>query len=257
VCALDEHFSSRHEFLELEFYFSVDADRAERPRREAGTQTRRKLLEMGRRAFARKGHAGANLRDDILVPAGVSVGSFYHQFRDKTDLFLEILREHSEMFLATLHRTHTPPPRDVSTPGEVARESFATCFRIAEENEDVFHIILRERESDDARVRRYLQENRRHWIASLAADYRRLMGSADRDVTELAAELISALTFGTLLSYLDLPMAERKARRARLIDGLAQFTLGGVGGLLTAAPSTSSTRALAAPRRYRRGKGGH
>ena len=212
---------------------------------------------MGRRAFARKGHAGANLRDDILVPAGVSVGSFYHQFRDKTDLFLEILREHSETFLATLHRTHTSPPREPGTPGELARESFATCFRIAEENEDVFHIILRERESDDPRVRRYLLENRRHWISSLAADYRRMMGSADREVTELAAELISALTYGTLLSYLDLPAADRRARRAPLIVGLAQFTLAGVGGLLAAASPTRSTRTLAAPRRKRRGKGGH
>lgn len=235
----------------------MNAARAERPRREAGAQTRRKLVEMGRRAFARKGHAGANLRDDILVPAGVSVGSFYHQFRDKTDLFLEILRGHSEMFLATLHRAHTPPPpRDVATPGEVARESFATCFRIAEENEDLFHIILRERESDDARVRRYLRENRRRWIASLAADYRRLMGSADEEVTELAAELISALTFGTLLSYLDLPTAERKRRRAPLIEGLVQFTLGGVGGLL-AASAASPAPTLAGSRRDRRAKGVH
>src|SRR5215510_4284224 len=125
----------------------MEAVRAERPRREAGEQTRRKLLQTGRRAFARKGHAGTNLRDDILVPAGVSVGSFYHQFRDKTDLFLAILRDHSTTFLALLHRAHTPVPHDV-TPEEVARQSYATCFRIAEENEDVFRIMLRERESD-------------------------------------------------------------------------------------------------------------
>jgi len=235
----------------------VEAARTERPRREAGAQTRRKLLAVGRRAFARRGHAGVNLRDDILVPAGVSVGSFYHQFRDKTDLFLAILREHSEMFLAKVHQAHAPSVDEAETPGEMAHASFATCFRVAEENEDVFHILLRERENDDPRVRRYLQENRRHWIASLAADYRRMLGSADEQVTELAAELISSLTFGTLLSYLELSPRERRARRATLIDGLVRFTVGGLGGLLADPPAVKRTRSLETAQRNRRGKGGH
>lgn len=214
------------------------AARVERPRREAGTQTRAKLLAVGRRAFARKGHAGTNLRDDILVPARVSVGSFYHQFRDKTDLFLEILRTHSEHFLALLHEAHAPPRPD-EAPGEVARRSFATCFRIAEESEDLFHVMLRERDSDDPRVRDYLRANRRHWIAALAADYRRMLGSADREVTELAAEFISSLTLGTLVAYLELPAAERRPRRERLIDGLVRFTVGGLTGLLASPPPAS------------------
>ena len=60
-------------------------------------RTRSRLLEYGRRAFARRGHAGTNLKDDILLPAGVSVGSFYHQFRDKTDLLLEVLAKENSM----------------------------------------------------------------------------------------------------------------------------------------------------------------
>src|SRR5258705_7741550 len=109
-------------------------------RSESRAQTRRRLLAVGRRAFARKGHAGVNLRDDILVPAGVSVGSFYHQFRDKTDLFLEILRHYTETFLSKVHEAHTPTSLgNGGSPHELALESFATCFRIAEENEDVFH----------------------------------------------------------------------------------------------------------------------
>lgn len=63
------------------------------PRPGSRERTRKRLLDAGRRAFARAGPGGANLKEDILVPAGVSVGSFYHQFRDKTELFVAVLEE--------------------------------------------------------------------------------------------------------------------------------------------------------------------
>ena len=63
-----------------------------------GAKTRSRLLEFGRKAFARRGHTGTNLKEDILLPAGVSVGSFYHQFKAKTDLFLVILRSTARRF---------------------------------------------------------------------------------------------------------------------------------------------------------------
>jgi AcrR family transcriptional regulator len=207
----------------------------ERTRGESRALTLRRLLDVGRRAFARRGHAGTNLKDDILVPAGVSVGSFYHQFRDKTELFLEILREHSEMFRAMIHEAHRP--NQTGTPSAVARHSFATVFRVAEENDDLFRIMFRERESHDARVRAYLRDNHRRWIDGLADDYQRggLISAGDTDGAELAAELVSALTAGTIQAYLDDSPAMRARRRDRLIDGLVQFTLGGVPGLIAPA----------------------
>ena len=45
-------------------------------RRGSAEATRARLIEAGRRAFARKGLAGTKLTQDILEPAGVSVGSF-------------------------------------------------------------------------------------------------------------------------------------------------------------------------------------
>ena len=199
-------------------------------------QTRARLLAVGRRVFARKGHAGANLKEDILVPARVSVGSFYHQFRDKTDLLLAILEEHSRTFLAMIHEAHRP--RTESEPGEIARHSLETVFRIAEQNDDLFRIMVRERESEDARVRGYLKDNHRRWIESLADDYRRagLDGASGDRVLLLAAELVSATTLGTVLRYLDLPEAERARQRTELIDGLVRFTIGGLLALTTPMP---------------------
>lgn len=63
------------------------------PRQARSAETRRKLLDAGFEAFAAKGHDGVNLVEDVLEPAGISIGSFYHQFADKTELLREILAE--------------------------------------------------------------------------------------------------------------------------------------------------------------------
>ena len=75
-------------------------------RRGSAEATRERLIEAGRRAFARKGLAGTKLTQDILEPAGVSVGSFYHQFKDKTDLMLAIFEQHTDNMRALLRREH-------------------------------------------------------------------------------------------------------------------------------------------------------
>lgn len=208
-------------------------------------QTRERLLSVGRRAFARKGLAGTNLKDDVLVPARVSVGSFYHQFRDKTDLFLAILEEHSQTFRAMMRAAHRRT--EIGEPTAMARHSFETVFHIAEDNDDLFRIMTREHDSEDPRVRDYLRDNRRRWVESLADDYRRLglAGVGGDQALQLAAELVSAMTMGAVLSFLDAPARERAAARERLIDGLVRFTIGGLPALV----AQRTTPRLAAPRR--------
>ena len=143
-----------------------------------GAKTRSRLLEFGRSAFARRGHAATNLKEDILLPAGVSVGSFYHQFRDKTDLFLRILEEHGSAFRRMVHDANRP--RDGMNAEQIARQSFEMVFTLAEKNADLFHIMLRERESEDERVREFLREGRRGWTQGLTEDYRAMLGSRER-----------------------------------------------------------------------------
>lgn len=211
----------------------------EPPRTRAASRerTRRLLLDFGRRAFARRGHAATNLKADILVPAGVSVGSFYHQFKDKTELFLAVLLEHGKEFRQMVHDANAP--REGVTGEEIARHSFETVFRQAEDNADLFRIMLRERESEDERVRRFLREGRRSWTEGLVADYRTIL--AGREVAEpdleMAAELVQSMTFGTIVHFLGLAEPERARERSRLIDGLVRFTLGGLAALFdTPAP---------------------
>lgn len=194
-------------------------------------KTRGRLLEYGRRAFARRGHAATNLKEDILLPAGVSVGSFYHQFRDKTDLFLAILEEHGTTFRQMVHDANRP--REGMSEEQIARHSFETSFVIAEENEDLFHIMMRERESEDERVRDFLREGRRGWTRGLMADYRNMLGEhdvSDEDL-EMAAELVQSMTFGAIVQFLGLAPEEQERERPRLIDGLVRFSVGGLAAL--------------------------
>ena len=151
------------------------------------------------------------------------------------------LEEHTVAFRALIHEAHE---RGSSVePAEAARHSFETVFRIAEQNADLVRILARERESDDARVRDYLRESRRRWLEALVEDYRRLgLEAAAGDRLHLAAGIISAMTEGAVLHFLDLPARERTAQRGRILDALVRFTLGGLVGLLGAPPPAPRRR---------------
>jgi AcrR family transcriptional regulator len=210
---------------------TATALRARPTRADSRQRTRGRLLAVGRRAFARKGFAGTNLKDDVLGPADVSVGSFYHQFRDKTDLFVAILEEHATAFRSMVRAAHSRT--EIDDPGAMARHSFDTVFAIAAENGDLFRIMAREHDSEDPRVRAYLRDSRRRWLDGLADDYRRLglAGIGGDEALVLAAELVSAMTMGAVLAWLDVPPRDRAAAKERLVDGLVRFTLGGLPAL--------------------------
>lgn len=62
-------------------------------REESRAQTRERLLDSARRAFARSGYGGASL-DVIAAEAGYSKGAFYSNFETKEAIFLELLARH-------------------------------------------------------------------------------------------------------------------------------------------------------------------
>lgn len=193
-------------------------------------ETCQRLLAAGRSAFARKGLAGVNLKRDLLEPAGISVGSFYHQFKDKTELLLAILAEHSAAQRERFSEVHRPA---AGRSGEdLARDSYALAFDLADEHEALHRILARHRDDEDPRIRRFIEEDGLRWRQSLAADYARLAEAHDFELeVELAAELITAMTRGAIDEYLALPQSDRPKARERLIGGLVAFTLHGLSGL--------------------------
>ncbi|GIW43631.1 MAG: hypothetical protein KatS3mg077_0913 [Candidatus Binatia bacterium] len=195
-------------------------------------KTRERLFAVARQVFAEKGLAAANLKADILKPAQVSVGSFYHQFRDKTELFLAILTDHEESFRHLLRAVHALAARRPAQ--EVAWQSFSAVLDMVEQHEDLLRMMARERESHDVRVRAYLRRNDRAWVESLAEDYLRsgLVPSKDRVLANRMAELVLTFTWGAVLRYSSWTPEERQRRRLDWIDDLVAFCLGGMAAVL-------------------------
>jgi len=203
------------------------------PRKRDAAATRERLLESGRRAFAKKGLAGAILTDDILRPAGVSTGSFYHQFRDKNELLVAILDEHARGFRARLIDTlEAPNTADPTRFVDLTRACYGLALDLADQHGDVLRIERRERDNDDPAVARYLHDNQEQWIEYVAAFFSR--GSAD-DVSDAdcrwAAQFVIHLGLASVALYQDLDEAARPKARERLIDALVRFTMGGLPAL--------------------------
>lgn len=74
---------------------------AGRPQRPAGDATRRRLLDSGRRIFARDGYAGAGTQE-IVAAAAVAPTALYHHFGSKLGLFIAVGAEVYDIFIGHL-----------------------------------------------------------------------------------------------------------------------------------------------------------
>src|ERR1700761_7971825 len=86
---------------------------------ERGAATRAALLAAARAAFTSGGYAEANVTD-IVAAAGASVGSLYHHFTGKADLFLTLFEEfHTRQAERTRAAVRQPRDRGVGDPKQL------------------------------------------------------------------------------------------------------------------------------------------
>ena len=190
--------------------------------------TRRQLLTQARLAFAAKGHDGVSLQRDVLQPSGVSNGSFYHQFADKTDLLVATLEDAAETGQFVLRETIGSGVG--ADPIERARRGFEMWFTLVDGAEDLFRIQLRERENPDPRVRGLIRDLRQRWVSNIAATLEENADARSVD-PDLIARVVASLAYGVLADYLDSPPGERAALRSVLLETLPRFVVGGIAAL--------------------------
>ena len=64
-----------------------------RPRQKRGIETRQRIVEAAQSLFSKKGYHATNSKE-IAAQANVAIGSFYAYFKDKKQLFIEVLKQH-------------------------------------------------------------------------------------------------------------------------------------------------------------------
>ncbi len=82
-----------------------------RTQAERRAETRRLLLEAGRKLFAEKGFADT-ATPDIVAAAGVTRGALYHHFADKTALFAAVVEAEHAAVAASIEAAGEATPTD-------------------------------------------------------------------------------------------------------------------------------------------------
>jgi AcrR family transcriptional regulator len=198
-------------------------------------ETRAKILAQAERAFAVHGFDGTSLTSDILEPAGVSVGSFYHQFGNKRDVLFAVFAERL-------------PSRDEVAQRVLAdeRPSFADGVRHAsgallddiDERPDPWWLQYRERLSPDAAVREAVKVRWNDWRAVICAALSRWYELPDGAVDLIADSVLRTLG-GITREYLLADGAHRDHVRTRAAEPTVRFCVAGVEQLVADAGGSS------------------
>jgi AcrR family transcriptional regulator len=74
---------------------STEQNKTRTPQQERAREKKKSIIEAGFKLFSEKGFYKTNSKE-LAEQAGVSIGTFYAYFKDKKDLFLEVVNLHFE-----------------------------------------------------------------------------------------------------------------------------------------------------------------
>ena len=196
----------------------------------SAAETRQRLIDHARIAFAAKGHDNVSLQRDILKPAGISNGSFYHQFQDKTDLLVAVLEDGRERARGVVEGALAASPD--APRAERMQQRLQLWLVVIEHGEAMIRIQVRERDNNDERVRALLADFRTGSFAPLA---KRLATSVAPDSEtfdpERAALFVQEFVQSVAINYLDMPQEQRTAQREDIARDMTAFIIGGVSNM--------------------------
>lgn len=192
-----------------------------RPKQARAIRTRERILDQAEQAFASKGFDAASLTSDILDPAGISVGSFYHQFSDKRAVLHALLHER-------LPWEDLSPALDVAaeqpTFSDTVRRGLGELLDDIDRHPATWRIHFRERDSADDDVRDLIAQSWQRWEEAVRVMFDRWVGSAARGPGRVLYAT-SGLE-GVLRRYLDGDAAARRTVRDRMFDDVVVACIG-------------------------------
>ncbi|ADU63811.1 MAG: TetR/AcrR family transcriptional regulator [Pseudodesulfovibrio sp.] len=145
----------------------MNNDKATRtPQQARSMEKRRRLMDAAMRLFDTHGFDGTNAKA-IARDAGVSVGTFYAYFKDKKDLLMEILGEHTAE-IDTIFGKLEAAVRDGATGREILRLAVAAGHASHTQPPGLLRTMLAMRYTDD--------DMRRFQEAEETAHLKRMVG---------------------------------------------------------------------------------
>jgi AcrR family transcriptional regulator len=192
-------------------------------------RTREKILAQAKRAFSERGFEATNLTEHILTPAGVSVGSFYHQFTNKREVLLEIF-DHA---ISARHERIRDHIRHMQTDtfGDAVRVVIDLLLDDVETDPDIWHVQWREHESPDPEIRQRALVGVGGWTDVVL----RMMEPfypGDLPNKTLVAETSVVLASGLVREFSHLTPDDQHRRRHELVDTFVAYIQAATDALL-------------------------
>jgi AcrR family transcriptional regulator len=200
-----------------------DRDQPKRRSWASTPATRRRILDAALDCFDERGVAGTTI-DDICRAAGLHVGSIYHHFAGKADIFEHLAREALSAYLAGV----VAALDGGRTPEESIRRLVGFHVRWVEERPALTRLMLRWEEAERASPAG--REHYAEYSAAIGAWLRR-EARAGR-IRPMEPDLYSTLLMGPLMEHArqrsaGLTTASPQAMRRGLAAGLRRILLRG------------------------------
>ncbi|MBI9076328.1 MAG: TetR/AcrR family transcriptional regulator [Desulfatibacillum sp.] len=192
-----------------------------RKKQVRGEYTRISLLEAATELFAAHGYEGTSVKQ-ITEKAGASVGSFYHHFNDKADLFTRVL-DNGSMTLRRFFRKVRNLPPDVSLEARTYR-AYAALLEFATEHRSLWVLLLLETEKLPLPIREIVKQDQELYLREHAQDLEAAvkLGRLKPLDARLGAEAVFGMSVHMLSQYLNDPDADRET----YVDAMARAAVG-------------------------------
>lgn len=199
------------------------------PKQARAIRTRERILEQAEEAFAAKGFEAASLTSDILEPAGISVGSFYHQFPDKRAVLGAMMGERRRAWGA--HVNAMVEDEQLVTIDIVLRDVLSWLLDDVDQRPAPWWVHFREVNHADPDIRGLVEPEWQAWIEIVTGLAGRF-SSSEVELGRWQATFLACGLSGFVRRYLSADEADRTLMRETGVDETVQLFVASLDGIV-------------------------